>query len=211
MTVKRGLFLVLDGIDGAGKSTQAAMLAERLQRSGRAVVRCRDPGGTPAGDEIRRLLLDVKSSLGMECETLLYLASRSQLLAEIVRPALAAGKIVVCDRYELSTLSYQGHAGGIPVESIRAASKLATGGLQPDWTGVLDIDLDVARTRLAGSPDRIESRPATFHAAVREGFLRESALHPERITVLDASGDPAALHERIWNEVQGVLAAARRA
>jgi dTMP kinase len=207
----RGVFLVLDGLDRAGKSTQLELLADWLEKRGLPFKRCRDPGGTKAGDAIRNLLLDVRSTLGMPCEALLYLASRAQLVSEIVRPALEEGRIVLCDRYELATFAYQGHAGGIDLAALRAAARLATGGLAPDWTGVLDIDPETAASRRVGPADRIEARSSDFHRKVRDGFLAEARLAPDRITVIDAARDPSQVHSDIAKEVERVLAAAGRA
>lgn len=211
MTDASGVFLVLDGVDGSGKSTQLEMLADWLSRRGDPPVRCRDPGGTQAGDEIRRLVLDVKSHLCLPSEALLYFASRAQLLAEVVRPALAQGRVVLCDRYEIATFSYQGHAGGVDLDRLRAAAVLATGGLQPHWTCVFDVDPEVAASRRSAPADRIESRSLDYHRQVREGFLAEAARTPERVVVLDASRSVEEVHAEVVKEVERVLAAAGRA
>jgi dTMP kinase len=206
-----GVFLVLDGLDRAGKSTQLDLLASWLGHQGLPVTRCRDPGGTKAGDAIRSLLLDVRSTLSMPCEALLYFASRAQLVSEIVRPALAEGRIVLCDRYELATFAYQGHAGGLDLVELRAAALLATDGLQPDWTGVLDIDPETAAGRRVGPADRIEARSADFHRKVRDGFLVEAKRAAGRVSVIDAARDSSLVHRDIAREVERVLAAAGRA
>jgi dTMP kinase len=195
----------LDGLDGAGKTTQLARLADWLSGQGRRVVRCHDPGGTVVGDQIRRLLLDTRSSMGMPCEMLLYMASRAQLVHEVIAPALAEGSVVLCDRFLLSTIVYQGHAGGMDVEQIRRVGEIATGGIGPDWTGVLDLDPRIAADRRGRPADRIEQRSADFHAKVRAGFLAEAAREPSRIRVIAALGDEESVHQRIVTEVRRVL------
>jgi dTMP kinase len=205
-----GLFLALDGLDGAGKSTQIRRLVDWLQEAGRVVVSCRDPGGTPVGDEIRRLLLDTRSTMCMPCEMLLYLASRAQLIHEVIRPALARGEVVVADRFFLSTIVYQGYAGGIPVEDVRRLCLAATGGLAPHRTIVLDLPPSDAAGRRRGPSDRIESRSSDFHEKVREGFLAEAKRDPERVVVLDASPDPETVHRVIRKQVERDLDAVSR-
>src|SRR5262249_28539762 len=135
----RGAFLSLDGLDGTGKSTQCRLLAGWLRARGHAVTECIDPGGTAIGDVIRGLLLHHKASMSLACEALLFMASRAQLVAEVIRPALDAGRAVVCDRFLLANVVYQGHAGGLDVEQLWSVGRLATGGLEPDLTLVLDL------------------------------------------------------------------------
>ena len=200
-----GLFLALDGIDGVGKSTQLDLLASWLTANGHVVARCRDPGSSAIGESIRQLLLDPQSRMGVLCEMLLYMASRAQLVEQVIRPALAQGHTVLCDRFLTATLAYQGHAGGVDPEHIRQVGMVATDGLLPDWTGILDLDLDSAAGRRGGAADRIESRSVAFHDEVRAGFLAEARRQPERITVIDAAGDPAAVHQAIVAEVRRVL------
>ena len=207
--VERGLFLVLDGVDGAGKSTQARLLGEWLQSIGNQVVSLRDPGGTWLGEKLRAILLDPHSTLSMNAETLLYLASRSQLVAEHIRPALDRGDVVVCDRYELSTIVYQGVAGGVSTEAIRSACALARGDCVPDWTGVLDMDPGSALDRETRERDRIERRGADYFERVRAGFRAEAAADAGRITLIDASGSVEDVHQRIRSEVERVLARRR--
>src|SRR5882672_5553411 len=154
----RPLFISLDGLDGTGKSTQCRLLADWLRKQGHEVIECADPGGTAAGDAIREILLGHKHDLALPCEALLFMASRAQLTAEVIRPALDAGRTVVADRFLLANVVYQGHAGGLPPEQLWEMGRVATGGLEPDLTLVLDLSIESARNRRAGPPDRVESR-----------------------------------------------------
>jgi dTMP kinase len=202
------LFFTLDGLDGAGKSTQARLLAEWLREQGHAVVTCVDPGGTVVGERVRELLLNREMTLS--CEALLFMASRAQLTAEVIRPALAAGKIVISDRFLLANVVYQGHAGGLDPEQLWSIGRFATGGLEPDLTLVLDMPLEMARTRRKATADRLESRDDAYHDRVREGFLAEAKRQPERIRVVDASGSVDDVQAAIRREVARVLAAHSR-
>ena len=200
-----GLFLVLDGMDGAGKSTQLELLAKWLGNQGEKVVQCRDPGGTLIGEAIRSLLLSPESEMVPSTEMLLYMASRAELVASVIRPALDTGQVVLCDRFLLSTVVYQGHAGGLDPAMIWRMGKEATGGLLPDWTGVLDLDPAECRRRQSGPADRIEQRSLDYHARVRTGFVAEAERAPERITLLNANRPVEMVHEEICREVARAL------
>jgi dTMP kinase len=195
---RRGRFIALDGIDGAGKSSQIAALVEWLRAGGRTVVTCRDPGSTPAGDAIRAILLD-RHDLHVDptAEMLLYMAARAQLVAEVVRPALDRGDWVVSDRYLLANVVYQGHAGGLDPEVIRRVGAVATGGVMPDLVLLLDVDLDTAAARLTRPLDKLENRGAEYRRRLREGFLAEAARDGGTIAVVDAGGDVDAVAARI--------------
>jgi dTMP kinase len=205
--MRRAPFFSLDGLDGTGKSTQCALLADWLRGQGHEVATCIDPGGTPLGEQLRGLVLSHRHDLALPTEALLYMASRAQLTAEVIVPALQAGRIVVSDRYLLANVVYQGHAGGLDPELLWLAGRLSTGGLEPDVTIVLDLDLHEAQRRRGRPADRIESRPQEYHARVRAGFLHEAQRQPERIRVLDASGPVAVVQERIRQEVGELLRA----
>jgi dTMP kinase len=214
-TPARGLFLTLDGPDGGGKTTQAVRLVAWLRARGLEVVACRDPGGTALGDRLRQILLDrATAHLALRAEMLLYMASRAQLVEEVIRPALGRGAFVVSDRFLLANIVYQGFAGGLPVEEVGRVGQAATGGLLPDLTLLLDIPPVVARARVGAARDRIEDRPDTYHARVRTGFLRAardgrdgpSPYYPAPIVVIDASADPETVSERIRSEVERALA-----
>ena len=193
----RPLFISLDGLDGTGKSTQCRLLADWLRKQGQEVVECADPGATPVGDTIRDLLLGRRHDMSLPCEALLFMASRAQLTAEVIRPALAAGRTVLADRYLLANVVYQGHAGGLDPDRLWEIGRLATGGLLPDLTFVLDLPVDVALSRRTGPADRVESRDLAYHTRVREGFLAEAQRHPDIIQVVDAAQPVQKVHERI--------------
>src|SRR5262249_52080693 len=158
--MKKPLFVSLDGLDGTGKTTQCRLLALWLRTLGHQVTECADPGSTGVGDLIRSLLLDHKGEISVSCEAFLFMASRAQLTAEVIRPALARGQAIVADRYTLANLVYQGYAGGLPLEKLRAALSLATGDLEPDLTFVLDLPVEAAAVRRGGPADPRERRGA---------------------------------------------------
>jgi len=201
----RSLFVTLEGPEGGGKTTQAALLAEALIREGRDVLLCAEPGGGAIPRAIRALLLD-PASAGMtpRAELLLFLAARAQHVDETIRPALDAGRIVLCDRFSDSTLAYQGYAGGLDLGRVDSMNAFATGGLLPDLTLVLDID---ARSGLARQQEwnRMEAKGLEYHERVRRGFLELARLSPERIRVLDASRPIEALHAEIVQIVRARL------
>lgn len=197
-------FIVLDGMDGAGKSSQMRPLVEWLCSGGREVVTCRDPGSTDVGDAVRAILLDRHDlHLDATSEMLLYMAARAQLVAEVIRPALARGAWVVSDRYLLSNIVYQGYAGGLVPETIREVGRVATGGLAPDLVLLLDIDLETAARRLARPLDKLESRGDDYRRRLREGYLREAAADPERIRVLDSTGSPESVTAAVRSATVG--------
>ena len=193
-----GRFLVLDGIDGAGKSSQIGPLVQWLEAAGRTVTTCRDPGSTLAGDAIRAILLDRHEiHLAPTSEMLLYMAARAQLVAEVIRPALARGEWVVSDRYLLANIVYQGHAGGLGPDVVRRVGAVATGGLEPDCVLVLDVDLATAARRLDRPLDKLENRGDEFRARLRAGYLAEAARDPDRIAVIDAAAEPEVVAGRL--------------
>ena len=207
----RGLFLSLDGLDGTGKSTQYRLLADWLRAREREVTLCADPGGTAVGDVIRTLLLEHRGEMAVACEAFLFMASRAQLTAEVIRPALDAGRVVVADRFLLANVVYQGHAGGLDPAQLHAIARWCTGGLEPDLTLVLDLPLEVARARRQGPADRLESRGPEYDARVREGFRTEAQRRPDRIRLIDAGRPVEVVHELIRQEVSRVMAAGPRA
>lgn len=182
------MFLSIDGGDGTGKTTQVGLLCQWLREQGQEVLPCRDPGSTPLGEALRELLLKRRDlRIDRRSEMLLYMAARAQLVEEAIRPALAQGKIVVSDRFLLANVVYQGYGGGLDVPSLWQLGQLATGGLLPDLTIVLDMPPEAAAARLRRQRDRMELQPEEFHARVRQGFLTEAASQPDRIIVIDAA------------------------
>ena len=204
-----GAFVTLEGVDGAGKTTQCALVCAGAAALGREVVRLREPGGTSIGERIRAILLDVASA-GMDptCELLLYEAARAQLVADVIRPALARGAVVVSDRFFDSTTAYQGHARGLGHETVDAANHLACGEVAPTRTLLLDLDPDASLRRAmaaSGAPDRLELEGAAFQQSVRAGFAQVAAAEPERVRVVDAAGDVAQVYERVRAALADVL------
>lgn len=203
----RGWFIALEGVDGVGKSTQIRQLADWLTRDGHAVVTCRDPGSTELGESVRDLLLHSSLDMDRRSEMLLYMAARAQLVAEVIRPSMEAGKIVLSDRFLLSNVVYQAYAGGLAVDDVWTVGRVATGGLLPDLTFVLDLDADLATRRRGREADRMERQGPAYLAQVRQGFLDAAgnAAHPAAITVVDAADSADTIHARIRSHVRQLL------
>lgn len=204
-------FIALEGIDGTGKTTQCPLLCNWFKNQGVGVKHCVDPGGTSVGDQVRSFLLDHRREMGILCESLLFMASKAELVAQVIRPALERNLAVVTDRYLLSTIAYQGYAGGIDVEELWRLGRFATDGLEPDLYIILDMPVPVALGRKGTKPDRVERRSQAYHEAVRRGFLTESQRKPDRIRVVDASPPIEAVHDRIVQEIVRVLGRGARA
>ncbi len=201
-----GRFFVLEGLDGCGKSTQARRLVERLRALGREVVHTREPGGTPAGERIRAVLLDpALGEVDPLTEVLLYQAARRQLVAQVIAPALARGALVVCERWHYATQAYQGAAGGAAGEAVRASSDLATGGLEPDRAVLLDLPDAAAQARMDRPRDRIEARGADYRARVAAGFRAIFEADPGRLRIVSALGTPEAVEARVWEALRDAL------
>lgn len=204
-------FITIDGVEGAGKSTQAARLADALRRDGREVVLTREPGGTELGRALRRMLLEDDSpGLTPETELLLYLADRAEHVRRVIQPALARGAIVVADRFSDSTLAYQSFGRGIPLETVRRLDTFARAGVTPGLTFILDLppDLGLERARATGPADRLEREALEFHRRVRDGFLAIAEAEPARVVLLDARLEIAELARTIAEHARARLAAA---
>ena len=194
------MFITLEGGEGVGKTTQQALLAERLQREGYACVSTREPGGTALGEALREILLH-GDPLTPLAELLLYAADRAEHVNKVIAPALAVGQVVICDRFTDSTLAYQGYGRGLNLEQIRQLNHLATGGLQPQLTLWLDLapEVGLARSRLG---DKLEQEHLEFHRRVYRGFQALAAAEPQRIVRIPGEGSPAEVATRIWAAIR---------
>ena len=207
--MSRGAFITFEGSEGCGKSTQVKRLAARLEDLGLSVVVTREPGGTPIGEKIRELLQFAPEGQGMTAETelLLFEASRSQLIREIIRPALERGAIVISDRFFDSTTVYQGVARKLDPATVRGLNEFAVGSDYPDLTIVLDLDVNAARTRMmrrvrpVQSVDRMEQEPIEFYERVSEGYRELARREPDRVRLIDGSGSADEIENEIWREV----------
>jgi len=198
--MSRGVFLSFEGVEGCGKSTQIVLLHEYLVAQGRDCMVTREPGGTPIAEAIRALVLDpAHEAMTPETELLLYAAARAQHVRERIEPALAAGQVVLCDRYADSTTAYQGGGRGFDRAKLAQLHEWATGGRWPDRTFLLDLPAEAGleRARLRGRKDRIEREDIAFHQRVRAGFLEIAAVEPARVKVIDASESIEAIRQRI--------------
>lgn len=206
----RGPFITFEGGDGVGKSTQLAMFAERLRAEGRDVLTTREPGGSPGAEAIRALLVEeTGADWSPLAETLLVCAARADHLEKTIAPALAAGRIVLCDRFADSTMAYQHFGGGAPREAVDAIHRAAVGALDPDLALIFDLDEETALERAAsrGGAARFEGKGADFQRRVRDGFRRIARENPRRCRVIDAAGPADKVAERAWTAAReaGVL------
>jgi len=215
MTHLRSKFIVFDGGEGCGKSTQAKMLRDRLAGDGAAVQLVHDPGFTRIGEEIRQLLLNPENTdMGMRCEMLLYMAARAQMMWERIRPALDDGQVVISDRFVSSTLAYQLGGDGLTADDIRAVADIAIKGRWPDLTIILDMPVEGSTLRVrpkftlfpddpdAGvEKDRIEQRPLEYHQKVRQNYLSQAQADPQRYRIVRADRTPDEVHEEVWHHV----------
>lgn len=204
---QRGLFLTLEGGEGSGKSTQAQALKGLLESKGHAVTLTREPAGGELGRWVRQLLSEDEPTLEPHSELFLFAAARAQHLAEVIRPALERGEVVVCDRFIDSTLAYQGHGRGLGLNDVRAVNRIASGGPTPDLTVLLDVPVEVglARKRSEQGADRIGRESAEFHERVRQGYLAIAAEERERFLVLDATRPIEETTEAIWRRLEPLL------
>ena len=203
------MFITFEGPDGSGKSTQLKMLAAALREEGIDIVTTREPGGTEIGDQIRAVIMNMKNkAMDPRTELLLFNASRAQLVEELIRPSLAAGKIILCDRYADSTMAYQGYGHGLDKDELRRLLNFATGGLKPDLTLLFDISAEAGLKRRLSNHDewnRMDDYALQFHERVRGGFLELAAADPERWVVIDADRDPGVIHAEVLDIVKRKL------
>ena len=201
----RGLFITVEGIDGCGKSTQARLIAAALEAAGHDVLRLREPGGVKISEQIRAILLDpANAEMGDVCELLLYEAARAQLVHQVIRPALAAGKTVVCDRFYDSTTAYQAFADGLDRNMVSQANELAVDGCRPDLTLVFDLPVEDALRRRSGreAEDRLELKGMEFQERVAAGFRAVAADEPDRAKLIDAGGSIAEVFSGVAAELR---------
>jgi len=206
---RTGLFIAFEGGDGAGKSTQAALLTNTLQDAGRTVLRTREPGGTPVGEKLRSLVLEHgHGQIDARTEALIFAASRAAHVEQVILPALERGDVVVCDRYIDSSVAYQGAGRNLGTGEVRSVNEWATGGLLPDLTVLLDVDPGAGRSRRTASDaaeDRLEAEPDSFHGSIRQAFLALAEASPGRYLVLDAAAPVPELAQKILARVEELL------
>jgi len=212
-SLKRGIFITLEGPEGCGKSTHARLLYDFLRKSSYKCLLTREPGGTKAGEEIRRMLLHSDGvKMSDLTELFLFEAARSQIVGEVIKPSLAKGMVVVCDRFSDATICYQGYAGGVEIASIEALNRIATGGLAPDLTILLDIDTSVGLERAKGKGvDRMEKKESAYHKRVRAGYLKLAKKYPRRIKVIKVMATVEETQNLVRQEVERVVRGRQRA
>lgn len=202
--MKKGLFISAEGTDGSGKTTQINRIRDYFQAAGREIILTREPGGTRISEEIRTLILNPEhTEMGFAAEMLLYAAARAQLVAQVIKPALNAGKVVICDRFVDSTYAYQGFGRGIDLKTLETVNNIAIDGVLPDITFFFDICPETAlqRRKAASTTDRLENEKMDFHRKVYEGYVKLAERSPERIKVIDSSRSV----EEIWENVKAWL------
>lgn len=205
--VDRGLFITFEGADGCGKTTQLNMLAEYLTEKGFDVVVTREPGAKGLGEKLRDILLNYEGVVSDRCEAFLFLADRAQHVDVIVKPAVALGKIVLCDRHTDSTVAYQGYGRGQDIDRINLLNNIATDGMKPDLTFVFDIDVETSQQRVGAEKDRMESAGMDFHNRVRQGYLKLAENEPNRIKVIDAKKSIPDIHDEVLEIIESFLSA----
>lgn len=208
-----GRFITFEGGEGCGKSTQIRLLAERLRAAGKEVLLTREPGGTALAEKIRSLVREESDDPpNSRAETLLFIASRAQVVESVIRPALASGTWVLCDRFADSTFAYQGYGRGLDLEELKRINSFATGGLEPDRTILLNVSPEVSAKRMRvreaatnTDADRMEKAGDSFHARLKQGFLELAAAEPDRFAVIQADGGVEEVEEAVWNSIQPML------
>lgn len=197
----KGYFITFEGADGCGKTTQSELVQKYLEDKGFEVVWTREPGAKGLGQNIRQLLLHYDGDVAPMCEAFLFLADRAQHIEHLIKPAVAAGKIVVCDRHTDSTIAYQGYGRGEDIGQLKYLNNLATGVIKPDLTFVFDVSTEVAQTRVGSEKDRMESAGIEFHKKVRQGYLEIAKQEPERVKVVDANNSI----EKVFEDTKKIL------
>jgi len=207
ISARRGLFISLEGGEGAGKSSQAQALKALLEAKGFSVTVTREPAGCPLGQRVRELLSDPSLELDARSELFLFVAARAQHVAEVIRPALERGKVVICDRFSDSSVAYQGYGRGLSLDDVRLANRMATQGLVPDLTVLLDVPVEtgLARKRGENAPDRTGQEGTEFHEWVRQGYLAIAGEEPQRFLVVDGTIPPEEITRTIWRRLEPLL------
>ena len=193
----KGLFITFEGGDGCGKTTQIKLLDEYLRNKGYKTLLTREPGSKGLGVKLREILLNYDGEVSPTCESFLFLADRAQHVDCIIKPALADGVIILCDRHTDSTVAYQGYGRGLDIEQINSLNKIATNGLKPDLTIVLDVDVETSQARVGSEKDRMESAGIEFFERVRNGFLEIAKQEPNRVKVVDSKQSIEQIHQQI--------------
>ena len=203
--MQKGLFITFEGIDGCGKTTQLDLLVEYLKSKGKEVLVTREPGAVGLGEKLREILLNYDGEVSSNCEAFLFLADRAQHIDMIVKPALDAGKIVLCDRHTDSTVAYQGYGRGVDLAQIKLLNEIATSGLKPDLTFVFNVDVQTAFNRVGKSQDRMESSGLEFFEKTRNGYLEIGKQEPERVKVISSKDSIENIFEQVKNIVSKLV------
>ena len=203
--MKKGLFITFEGIDGCGKTTQIELLKESLEKKGYTVLLTREPGAKGLGEKLREILLNYDGEVSSNCESFLFLADRAQHIDTIIKPAINKGVIVLCDRHTDSTVAYQGYGRQLDLEQIYQLNKIATNGIIPDITFILDIDIDTSLQRIGKGRDRMENSGREFFERVRKGYIEISEKEPQRVKLLQGNSPIKDIQNKISDYVQGLL------
>ena len=202
----KGKFITFEGSEGSGKSTQIKLTQKYLEAKGRKVLFLREPGGVRISEQIREILLDPKTKgMGDECETLLYMAARAQLVAQVIIPELNTGTVILCDRFLDSTVAYQGYGSGVDIDSIKTIGVFAIQGIQPDLTFLFDISAREGLARIARPKDRIEKRGLDYHNRVQQGYLAIAGREPQRIKIIDAQKSKEEIESIVRGHIDRLL------
>ena len=203
--MKKGLFITFEGIDGCGKTTQINLLKDYLENNGYKVILTREPGAKGLGEKLREILLNYDGEVSSNCESFLFLADRAQHIDTIIKPAIQNGTVVLCDRHTDSTVAYQGYGRSLDLDQIKHLNNIATSGIKPDVTFILDIDIETSLNRIGKGRDRMENSGREFFERVRNGYIEISKQEPERVKLLNGKDTIDNLNKQIIDSVQEIL------
>ncbi len=203
--MSKGLFITFEGADGCGKTTQIKLLDKYLRESGYKTLLTREPGAKGLGEKIREILLNYDGEVSSNCESFLFLADRAQHIDCIIKPAIASGVIVLCDRHTDSTIAYQGYGRGVNINKLKELNEIAVNGLNPDLTMVFDIDAKTSMARVGNEKDRMESAGIEFFEKVRKGYLEIAKQEPERVKVIDSTKSIEEIHKKVLELIKNVI------